>query len=153
MSDGGPSQQRCLLTLAIVSHHFTAMGAVEIVPDPTLAPENMSLSPAVLALAIAGVALSVLGMSLIGVLADRRLATRTHKFEEIISQLSLAQQQVEGSQKQLQQQKLMLDTAINNMGEGLCMFDAEKRLVVCNDRYAKMYRLPPQLLKRRDTPS
>src|SRR5207302_11432015 len=24
-----------LLTLAIVSHHFTAMGAVEIVPDPT----------------------------------------------------------------------------------------------------------------------
>ena len=23
-----------LLTLAIVSHHFTAMGAVEIVPDP-----------------------------------------------------------------------------------------------------------------------
>ena len=25
------------LTLAIVSHHFTAMGAVEIVPDPTRA--------------------------------------------------------------------------------------------------------------------
>jgi diguanylate cyclase (GGDEF)-like protein len=98
-------------------------------------------------LAIAGVALSVLGMSLVGVLADRRLATRTHKFEEIISQLSLAQQQVEGSQNQLQRQKLMLDTAINNMGEGLCMFDAEKRLVVCNDRYAKMYRLPPQLLQ------
>jgi diguanylate cyclase (GGDEF)-like protein len=136
-----------LLTLAIVSHHFTAMGAVGIVPDPTLASDNTSLSPAVLALAIAGVALSVLGMSLVGVLADRRLATRTHKFEEIISQLSLVQQQVEGSQQQLQRQKLMLDTAINNMGEGLCMFDAEKRLVVCNDRYAQMYRLPPQLLK------
>ena len=27
------------------------------------------------------------------------------------------------------------------------MFDAEKRLVVCNDRYAKMYRLPPELLR------
>ena len=27
------------------------------------------------------------------------------------------------------------------------MFDAEKRLVVCNDRYAKMYRLSPELLK------
>ncbi|MHC2255068.1 diguanylate cyclase (GGDEF)-like protein [Bradyrhizobium embrapense] len=26
------------------------------------------------------------------------------------------------------------------------MFDAEKRLVVCNERYAKMYRLPPELL-------
>jgi diguanylate cyclase (GGDEF)-like protein len=135
------------LTLAIVSHHFTAMGAVDILPDPTRAPADSSLSPAYLALAIAGVALSVLGMSLIGVLADRRLASRTRKLEEIISQLSLAQQQVEGSQRELQEQKIRLDTAINHMGEGLCMFDAERRLVVCNDRYAKMYRLPPELLK------
>src|SRR5882757_308465 len=135
-----------LLTLAIVSHHFTAMGAVEIVPDPTRGPDAASLSPAFLAVAIAGVALSVLGMSLVGVLADRRLALRTSRFEEIISQLSLARQQVEASQRELQEQKLRLDTAINHMGEGLCMFDAEKRLVVCNDRYARMYRLPPELL-------
>jgi diguanylate cyclase (GGDEF)-like protein len=135
------------LTLAIVSHHFTAMGAVEIVPDPTRGPDTASLSPGFLALAIAGVALSVLGMSLIGVLADRRLANRTRRFEEIISQLSQAQAQVEGSQRELQEQKFRLDTAINNMGDGLCMFDAEKRLVLCNDRYAKMYRLPPELLR------
>lgn len=136
-----------LLTLAIVSHHFTAMGAVQITPDPTLATDALSLSPAFLALAIAGVALSVLGMSLIGVLADRRLATRTAKFEEIISQLSVARQQLEGSQKELQEQKLRLDTAINHMVEGLCMFDAGKRLVVCNERYARLYRLPPELLR------
>ena len=136
-----------LLTLAIVSHHFTAMGAVQIVPDPTRATGTLSLSPTFLALLIAGVALSVLGMSFIGVLADRRLANRTRKFEEIISQLSAARHEVEESQRELQEQKLRLDTAINNMGEGLCMFDAEKRLVVCNDRYAKMYRLSPELLK------
>jgi len=136
-----------LLTLAIVSHHFTAMGAVEVVPDPRLAPDALSLSPAFLAATIAGVALSVLGMSLVGVLADRRLALRTHRFEEIINQLSLARQQVEASQRELQEQKLRLDTAINHMGEGLCMFDAEKRLVVCNERYANMYRLPPELLR------
>lgn len=136
-----------LLTLAIVSHHFTAMGAVQITPDPTRATSALSLSPAVLALAIAGVALSVLGMSLIGVLADRRLATRTAKFEEIISQLSKARQQLEGSQKELKEQTLRLDTAINHMVEGLCMFDAEKRLVICNERYAKLYRLPPELLR------
>ncbi len=40
-----------------------------------------------------------------------------------------------------------LDTALNNMSQGICMFDAKKRLVVCNDRYAKMYHLPPELLK------
>ena len=136
-----------LLTLAIVSHHFTAMGAVQLVPDPTRSFDELSLSPTLLALGIAGVALSVLGMSLIGVLADRRLASRTHRFEEIISQLSLARQQVEHSQQELQEQKLRLDTAINHMGEGLCMFDAERRLVVCNTRYAEMYRLPPELLR------
>ncbi|WGD52609.1 EAL domain-containing protein [Bradyrhizobium sp. CB1650] len=136
-----------LLTLAIVSHHFTAMGAVQIIPDPTLTSDTLSLSPAFLAVAIAGVALSVLGMSLVGVIADRRLATRTSRFEEIISQLSIARQQVEGSQRALQEQKLRLDTAINNMVEGLCMFDAEKRLVVCNERYARLYRLPPELLR------
>ncbi|MGY3032426.1 diguanylate cyclase (GGDEF)-like protein [Bradyrhizobium sp. USDA 4354] len=136
-----------LLTLAIVSHHFTAMGAVQITPDPTLATDTLSLSPAFLALAIAGVALSVLGMSLIGVLADRRLATRTAKFEEIITQLSVARLQLEDSQKELQEQKLRLDTAINYMVEGLCMFDADKRLVVCNERYARLYRLPPELLR------
>ncbi|MCK1739862.1 EAL domain-containing protein [Bradyrhizobium sp. 139] len=136
-----------LLTLAIVSHHFTAMGGVEIVPDPTRATDTLSLSPAFLALAIAGVALSVLGMSLIGVLADRRLAVRTARFEEIIRQLSTARQQLEDSQKELQQQKLRLDTAINHMVEGLCMFDAEKRLVVCNERYARLYQLPPELLR------
>ncbi|TGN78942.1 EAL domain-containing protein [Bradyrhizobium yuanmingense] len=136
-----------LLTLAIVSHHFTAMGAVKVTPDPALATDTLSLSPAFLALAIAGVALSVLGMSLIGVLADRRLATRTARFEEIISQLSIARQQLEGSQNELKEQKLRLDTAINNMVEGLCMFDAEKRLVICNERYARLYRLPPELLR------
>jgi diguanylate cyclase (GGDEF)-like protein len=136
-----------LLTLAIVTHHFVAMGAVEFIPDPTRAPDALSLSPAVLALVIAGVAISVLGMSFVGVLADRRLATRTSKFELIISQLSLARQQVEDSQREVHQQKTRLDTAINNMGEGLCMFDAGQRLVVCNERYAQLYRLPPDLLK------
>lgn len=27
------------------------------------------------------------------------------------------------------------------------MFDAKKRLVVCNERYARLYRLPPELLR------
>src|SRR5450631_2109490 len=34
-----------LLTLAIVAHHFIAMGAVEIVPDPTRAIDASSVSP------------------------------------------------------------------------------------------------------------
>jgi diguanylate cyclase (GGDEF)-like protein/PAS domain S-box-containing protein len=65
-----------LLTLAIVSHHFTAMGAVLILPDPTHVVDPLSLAPGMLALAIAGIAMAVLGMSLAGALADRHLADR-----------------------------------------------------------------------------
>ena len=34
--------------------------------------------------------------------------------------------------------------ALNNMSQGLCMFDSHERLVVCNRRYTEMYGLPPE---------
>ncbi len=37
--------------------------------------------------------------------------------------------------------------ALDNMGDGLCMFDEQKRLVVYNKLYAELYRLPQDLLK------
>ena len=33
------------------------------------------------------------------------------------------------------------DTALNNMSQGLCFFDGEQRLIVCNDRYLDIYGL------------
>jgi diguanylate cyclase (GGDEF)-like protein len=105
-----------LLTLAIVSHHFTAMGAAEIVPDPGRAFDQFSMSPAMLAIAIANAALAILGLSFAGALADRRLKEK-------------------GQQ---------MATAVNNMSQGLVMFDATERLVMCNDRYLEMYGLSPE---------
>src|ERR1051325_10623543 len=35
--------------------------------------------------------------------------------------------------------------ALDNMSQGLCMFDASDRLVVCNKRYAEMYKLPQHI--------
>jgi diguanylate cyclase (GGDEF)-like protein len=136
-----------MLTLAIVSHHFTAMGAVTILPDPLRSFDTLSISPNVLALAIAGVALSVLGMSFVGAVADRRLATRTDKFTKIIAELSLAQQQVRASEKELATQKFWLNTAINNMSQGLLLFDSSERIVVCNQRYIEIYGLSADIVK------
>jgi len=102
-----------LLTLAIVSHHFTAMGAVEIVPDPTRVINAFSLSPGLLAVAIAGVATAVLSTSLAGAFIDRRL----------------------------HEQNARLASALDNMTQGLCMFDGDTRLTVCNGRYLEMYGL------------
>jgi methyl-accepting chemotaxis protein len=38
-------------------------------------------------------------------------------------------------------------TAIDSMAQGLCMFDAAERLVVCNAQYYKMYELTPADVK------
>jgi methyl-accepting chemotaxis protein len=44
-------------------------------------------------------------------------------------------------------QNARLVTALNNMSEGLCMFDGSTRLVLCNDRYIELYGLPPEVAK------
>ena len=38
------------------------------------------------------------------------------------------------------------DSAINNMSQGLCLFDADKRLVISNSRFQAMYGLPDELV-------
>ena len=49
--------------------------------------------------------------------------------------------------ERLEQQNEQLDAALNNMTQGLAMFDGEQRLVVCNERYAEMYRLTSEQVK------
>ena len=50
-------------------------------------------------------------------------------------------------QRDLAEQNMRFTAAVENMTQGLCMIDGDARLVVCNERYAKMYRLPPELLE------
>jgi NO-binding membrane sensor protein with MHYT domain/methyl-accepting chemotaxis protein len=119
-SDIGSSLLAALfLTLAIVSHHFTAMGAVEIAPDPARTITALSLSPTSLALVVASAAISILSMSLVSAFADRRVGDKS----------------------------LLLATALNNMTQGVVMFDADERFVICNDRYLEMYDLSRDVVK------
>jgi PAS domain-containing protein len=37
---------------------------------------------------------------------------------------------------------IRFEAAVRNISEGLCMFDAESKLVICNERYASIYGLP-----------
>jgi diguanylate cyclase (GGDEF)-like protein len=46
-------------------------------------------------------------------------------------------------QGRLREQNMQLDAALNNIVQGLAMFDAEHRLVLCNRRYAEIYGLGP----------
>lgn len=46
-----------------------------------------------------------------------------------------------------QEQQYQRDAALNNMSQGLAMFDSAARLIVCNQRYLEMYGLPPEIVK------
>ncbi len=52
------------------------------------------------------------------------------------------------ARRTLSEQNMRLDAAINNMIQGLCMFDAQNRLVVWNERYRTMYKIDPDRIRR-----
>ena len=109
-----------LLTLAIVLLHFTAMSAIGIIPEYFHELDVSGLSAVSLAGAVAAVAGLVLTLCLIGALSDR------------------------SARRKISEQNRRLDAALNNMNQGLCMFDPDNRLVVWNKRYTDMYRIDPK---------
>ena len=47
----------------------------------------------------------------------------------------------------LRQSNLLLDAALENMSQGLCLFDAQNRLEVFNRRFLEIFKLPPDQIK------
>lgn len=47
----------------------------------------------------------------------------------------------------LERQALRFETAIENVSQGICFFDASERLILCNRRYAEIYRIAPKQLQ------
>ena len=83
-------------------------------------------------------------------LADWRAQTRFLVVAAVLSALVIAvilllivrQMTLQGreSQARLEAEKHRLDTALNNMLQGLVLYDASARVVICNQRYLDMYR-------------
>ncbi|MFC3323643.1 EAL domain-containing protein [Mesorhizobium cantuariense] len=46
----------------------------------------------------------------------------------------------------LEAQARRFETAIDNISQGICFFDAGERLILCNRRYAEIYRIAPEKL-------
>ncbi len=103
-----------LLTLAIVSHHFTAMGAVTLVADPTLVFEEM------------------LDLADHAVVPGRGLGCRHSGY------CAVGGRDRPARRERAARQKMLLDTALENMSQGLCLFDAEGRIQLFNERYMTM---------------
>jgi diguanylate cyclase (GGDEF)-like protein/PAS domain S-box-containing protein len=83
-----------LLTLAICSHHFMAMAAVSITPDPTIQVSQSALPAAWLAIGVALASFAILGLALAGVVMDIRDRRRSEL--EVDRMRDLANASVEG---------------------------------------------------------
>jgi diguanylate cyclase (GGDEF)-like protein/PAS domain S-box-containing protein len=83
-----------LLTLAICSHHFTAMAAVSIIPDPTMEISPSALPAGWLAVAVAIASFGIIALALAGVVLDIRDHRRSER--EVDRMRDLANASVEG---------------------------------------------------------
>ena len=48
---------------------------------------------------------------------------------------------------ELEAQVLRYETALEKISQGVCFFDGEQRLILCNRRYAEIYHLEPEDVK------
>ena len=74
-----------------------------------------------------------------GIATHEDITEREELHARLKRQYELGKEQEEA----LRIRNFQFDTAINNMSQGLCFFDADHKLIVCNDRFLEMYDIPP----------
>ncbi len=72
-----------------------------------------------------------------------RSATQDGGFIIVYSDISMLKNQ----EAQLKSANLLLDAALDNMCQGLCLYDSEQRLKVVNRRFCELFRLPPERVR------
>jgi len=73
-----------------------------------------------------------------GIATHEDITGREELHARLKTQYELGKEQEEA----LRIRNFQFDTAINNMSQGLCFFDSDHRLIVCNDRFIEMYDIP-----------
>ena len=70
-----------------------------------------------------------------------RATTESH--EIILRDLRAANAELRAENAALRAQTLRHQTAFDNISQGVCLFDGKGRLILCNRRYAEIFRLSP----------
>ena len=69
-------------------------------------------------------------------------------FNATIAQLAEARRQlIARSEAEIAKQADRLETALTNMSQGLCMYDRDQRLILCNKQYAQTYGISPDHIR------
>ncbi len=68
---------------------------------------------------------------------------RKDEIGQMVEAISAFRETTQRHARTIASQSRQLDAALSNMSHGLSMFDGEERLIVRNDRYLEIYRMPP----------
>jgi diguanylate cyclase (GGDEF)-like protein len=82
---------------------------------------------------------------------DRSMSLMIEEIDAINRNLELLvakrTSELRAREEDLQAQNVRFDIAINNMTQGLLLFDSSQQLIVCNQRFIEMYGLSPHVVK------
>ncbi|WP_043344775.1 putative bifunctional diguanylate cyclase/phosphodiesterase [Belnapia moabensis] len=160
----GGTVQRLLSLLWPLNSELTWLASTAYVRDSDLATRNL-LDLARIHWTFSGllVGLILCGFALTGMLTwNNRLLRRAHsEVQNLVNGLASSKDQAREAAAEAQLQNRILkerdkdlhtqyarfDAALNNMSQGLCMVDAEERLIVCNARFLELFELSPDLVQ------
>ena len=91
-----------------------------------------------------------INLLLLLVLLGRMISTNFRSFVQLIETHSRLSE--EGERARVAEQTATalterFDRALNNMSQGLCFFDEDQRLIVCNRQYLQIYDLDPEVVR------
>ena len=75
------------------------------------------------------------------------IGTLSNSFNLMIADLAEARRNLIARSEEINVQYERLSVAVNNMPQGLCMFDGEQNLIISNRRYAEIYGIDPSELE------
>jgi PAS domain-containing protein len=78
--------------------------------------------------------------------AESQLQSSHRAYQLVSLEFQRQNQRLQEQEERLRVQKDLFETALNNMSQGLCMFDVRGTLVVANRRYRDMYALPEDIV-------
>jgi diguanylate cyclase (GGDEF)-like protein len=121
----------------ICGMHYIGMAAAVFTFDP-LAEVSPGVPTLPLAVVVAAATLALILVVLVFVATDRRFLASEKRDAEMLRQSNLRLAQANAGLELRGQQ---LDAVMSNIVQGICLFDSEQRLLVCNRRYAEIYNL------------
>jgi NO-binding membrane sensor protein with MHYT domain len=141
-----------MLTVAICGGAFLIRAAAQFqikTQEAVSAASTFGVQSLTILLVI--VALGIMGLGITLIVMQER--ANRDKLAEAQERSALAEEIMRGAQQrelltaELQKQIKITEAAIEHMPQGLSMYDAENRLVICNSRYGELHGIPLEMLK------